>query len=506
MNYEIVIPTSGRASLATLLDAIGPEGVIVVDDRHDRTTPLLDPTAPSAAASRLAVRVVAGPARGPAAARNAGWRAARAEWVAFLDDDVVPPLHWRERLEADLAAAGPRVAGSQGRIVVPVPERPTDWERNVAGLEDAHWATADMAYRRDVLAAVGGFDERFPRAYREDADLGLRVVDAGWQIVRGRRHVVHPVRPAPAWISLAKQAGNADDVLMRRLHGRDWRDRAGIPRGRRPRHLATTAAGLGALAAALHAAVAAGPRRRSPVAAARHAARGGRRSRRAAAAFAVAWLAGTVELAWARIAPGPRTPREVATMLWTSAAMPFVATFWWLRGPRPRQRPAAVLFDRDGTLIADVPYNGDPELVVPMPGAADAIARLRAAGVAIAVVSNQSGIARGLLSHGDVAAIHGRMEALLGPLGPLEYCPHGPDDGCSCRKPAPGLIERAAARLGVDPRDCVVIGDIGSDVDAALAAGARPVLVPTPRTRPEEVAAAPERAPDLRAAIEAVLA
>jgi histidinol-phosphate phosphatase family protein len=165
-----------------------------------------------------------------------------------------------------------------------------------------------------------------------------------------------------------------------------------------------------------------------------------------------------------------------------------------------------VLFDRDGTLIADVPYNGDPERVVPMPGASDALKRLRAAGVAIGVVSNQSGIARGLLSHADVAAVHGRMEALLGPLGPLEYCPHGPDDGCACRKPAPGLIERAAARLGVDPRDCVVIGDIGSDVDAALAAGARPVLVPTPRTLPEEVAAAPERAPDLTAAIEAVLA
>jgi histidinol-phosphate phosphatase family protein len=141
-----------------------------------------------------------------------------------------------------------------------------------------------------------------------------------------------------------------------------------------------------------------------------------------------------------------------------------------------------------------------------MPGARAALERLRAAGIATAVVSNQSGIARGLLSHADVAAVHGRMEALLGPLGPLEYCPHAPDDGCACRKPAPALIERAAARLGVEPRDCVVIGDIGSDVEAAVAAGARPVLVPTPRTLPEEVAAAPERAPDLTAAIEAVLA
>jgi histidinol-phosphate phosphatase family protein len=137
-----------------------------------------------------------------------------------------------------------------------------------------------------------------------------------------------------------------------------------------------------------------------------------------------------------------------------------------------------------------------------MPGAREALARLRAAGVPVAIVSNQSGIARGLLAHEDVEAIHARMEELLGPLGPLEYCPHGPDDGCACRKPAPGLIVRAAQRLGVDPRDCVVVGDIGGDVEAARAAGADAVLVPTPRTRAEEIAAAPRRARDLTEAID----
>jgi histidinol-phosphate phosphatase family protein len=465
-GYEIVIPTSGRASLGALLDAIGRDGVIVVDDRERR---------------------------GPAAARNRGWRQASAEWVVFLDDDVLPPPDWRARLEADLAAAGD-AAGSQGRIVVPVPERPTDWERNVAGLEHARWATADMAYRRDVLAAVGGFDERFPRAYREDADLGLRVTAAGHRIVRGERHVLHPVGPAPAWISLAKQAGNADDVLMRRLHGRDWRERAGVPRGRLRRHLAIAAAGFGALATHR---LAARPSR-------------GRALRRAPLSLlALGWAAGTAELAWARIAPGPRTPREVATMAWTSAALPFAATAWWLRGLAarpPRRRPAAVLFDRDGTLIADVPYNGDPALVEPMPGAVEALARLRAAGVPLAVVSNQSGIARGLIRPADVEAVHARMETLLGPLGPLEYCPHGPAEGCTCRKPAPGLIERAARRLGVDPRECVVIGDIGADVEAAHAAGARAVIVPTSRTRREEIAAAPARADTLVEAVDGLLA
>lgn len=170
-----------------------------------------------------------------------------------------------------------------------------------------------------------------------------------------------------------------------------------------------------------------------------------------------------------------------------------------------RVRPRAVLFDRDGTLVVDVPYNGDPAAVRPVPGAAEALARLRAAGVATAVVSNQSGVARGLLTPAQVDAVHARLADLVGPLGPVLVCPHGPDEGCTCRKPAPGLVLAAAARLGVAPHECAVVGDIGSDVEAALRAGARPVLVPTPVTRAEEVHAAPEVAGDLLAAVELLL-
>ena len=112
---------------------------------------------------------------------------------------------------------------------------------------------------------------------------------------------------------MTKQAGNADDVLMRRLHGRDWRERAGVPRGRRPRHFATAAAGM-----ARRRRGARSPAARGAVA--RTAARAS-----LAGVLGAGWLAGTAELAWARIAPGPRTPREVATMLRTSAAMPFAA-------------------------------------------------------------------------------------------------------------------------------------------------------------------------------------
>jgi histidinol-phosphate phosphatase family protein len=167
--------------------------------------------------------------------------------------------------------------------------------------------------------------------------------------------------------------------------------------------------------------------------------------------------------------------------------------------------PLAVLLDRDGTLIHDVPYNGDPARVVPMPSARAALDRLRWAGVRLAVVSNQSGVGRGLLSLEQVAAVNRRVEELLGPLEGFFVCPHVPRHVCDCRKPQPGLMLQAAAALGVSPLSCAVIGDIGADVDAAIRAGARSILVPTPRTRYEEVARAPETASTLLEAVDILL-
>ncbi|WP_214414372.1 D-glycero-alpha-D-manno-heptose-1,7-bisphosphate 7-phosphatase [Sphaerisporangium fuscum] len=167
--------------------------------------------------------------------------------------------------------------------------------------------------------------------------------------------------------------------------------------------------------------------------------------------------------------------------------------------------PAAVLFDRDGTLVEDVPYNADPEKVRPVPGAREALDRLRAAGLPLGVVTNQSGVARGLIGMDALRAVNARVEELLGPFEVWAVCPHGEAEGCACRKPLPGLVLQAARALGVDARDCVVIGDIGRDMEAARAAGARGILVPTPVTLPDEVAAAPEVAPDLPAAVDMVL-
>lgn len=497
--FDVVIPSAGRPSLDVLLAALAhcagprPGRVVVVDDRDGGVgggVPAMRP--PGWVDSALVV--VRGGGRGPGAARNTGARACAAPWVAFLDDDVVVGPAWLEELAGDLGGLDGDVAASQGRVHVALPagRRATDWERNVAGLERARWATADMAFRRDALVAAGGFDERFPRAYREDSDLGLRLVGAGWRIVAGARTVEHPVRPASPWVSLRLQAGNADDALMRAVHGARWRTAAGAPPGRLRRHVAVAVAGAVALGAG--AAGARGP----------------------AFLASALWAAGTAEFAWARIAPGPRTPREVATMLATSAALPFAATWHRLRGEvrarrlhsppeRSRDAPAAVLLDRDGTLVVDVPYNGDPGAVVPMPGARAALDRLRGAGVALAVISNQSGIGRGLVTAEQVEAVNARVEELLGPLGPWLVCPHEPADRCSCRKPAPGLVLDAARRLGVAPAQCAVIGDIGADVQAATTAGARGILVPAPITRDQEVLAASERAPDLAAAVDVLL-
>lgn len=290
MRYDLVIPTVGRPSLHELLRSLQhcdgplPQQIVIVDDRRDASAPLTFEGLDTSLVSRITV--LRGKAAGPAAARNTGWRACDADWIAFLDDDVVVRAGWLQRLQLDVETLDDTDAGSQGQVFVPLrsDRAPTDWERNVAGLQTSAWITADMVYRRSILERLGGFDERFHRAYREDADFALRVFNEGYGIARGSRAIDHPVRPADPWISVRLQAGNADDVLMAALHGKGWRERASAPRGRWPYHLATVAC------------------------------------------FA-AWAALTADFAWRRLKPGPRTPQEVRTVLLTSAVIPFAAVY-----------------------------------------------------------------------------------------------------------------------------------------------------------------------------------
>lgn len=486
-DYVIVVPTIGRESLRRLLVALErgsgptPAEVVVVDDRPDPTTFLPVPAG-------FPVRVLRSGGRGPAAARNVGWRASKARWVCFLDDDVEPEVQWKSALATDLKEADAAGAvGSQAMIEVPtVPSRrPTDDERRTLRLAEARWITADMAYRRDMLVAVGGFDERFPRAYREDSDLALRITEAGGAIVRGARRCTHPVARATWWASVRAQVGNRDNALMRRKHGPSWRMKVGEGPGRMQAHLTTTAAGgIAIVAAVAH---------RGSVA-------------RAAAAL---WLGLTAEFAVRRWLNGPRSAVEALRVSVTSALIPPVAVAhrlageWTFRRAR-RDPPLAVLLDRDDTLIVDQPYLNDPAGVRPTRDAGRALARLRRRGLLLAVVTNQSGVARGLISPDQLTAVNARVDSILGPFDSWQVCMHGETDGCGCRKPQPGMVLAAAEALAVPPARCVLIGDTGGDVEAALAADAKAVLVPTTRTLPAEIRDARARAQVAQSLSEAV--
>jgi len=150
----------------------------------------------------------------------------------------------------------------------------------------------------------------------------------------------------------------------------------------------------------------------------------------------------------------------------------------------------AVLFDRDGTLIEDVPYNSNVVKIVPKAGAVGTVAAIKARRLKTGVVTNQSGIARGLLTLSDVENVNHRVDELFGSFDVWGVCPHAPNDGCSCRKPAPGLVIEAAIQLDIRPQQIVVIGDRRADLGAASAAGAIAVLMPSECTEPDAAIAA----------------
>ena len=148
----------------------------------------------------------------------------------------------------------------------------------------------------------------------------------------------------------------------------------------------------------------------------------------------------------------------------------------------------AVFLDRDGTLNPDPGYISRPDDFALFPGVADALAKLQRAGYLLILITNQSGIARGLITLEQLTAIHARMQNLLAASGAsidaIYYCPHHPDfpavEGeapCNCRKPLPGLIKRALGDHQVDPAQSFMVGDRSSDVKIALATGVQPIFI-----------------------------
>jgi heptosyltransferase-2 len=151
-----------------------------------------------------------------------------------------------------------------------------------------------------------------------------------------------------------------------------------------------------------------------------------------------------------------------------------------------------VFLDRDGTLNRDIGYVRSPDELELLPGAAEAVARLNRAGARIALITNQSGVARGFFTTAGLDAIHARLRALLAAGGAfldgIYYCPHHPDDGCACRKPGTALAERAFGDLEGDRSACYMVGDQKRDVELARKIGARSVLVTSGQTSLESLA------------------
>ncbi|WP_207060743.1 D-glycero-beta-D-manno-heptose 1,7-bisphosphate 7-phosphatase [Motiliproteus sp. SC1-56] len=143
-----------------------------------------------------------------------------------------------------------------------------------------------------------------------------------------------------------------------------------------------------------------------------------------------------------------------------------------------------LILDRDGVINEDSDhYVKSVDEWIPIPGSIEAIARLSQAGYQVVVATNQSGLARGYFQLDDLVAMHEKMSRLVeaagGKLEGVFYCPHGPDDGCDCRKPAPGLIDQIERALNCSAKDSFIVGDSLRDLEAGLAKGCRPVLVKT---------------------------
>jgi glycosyltransferase involved in cell wall biosynthesis len=314
VRVSVVVPTYRRADLldrclsalaAQDCDATDYEIIVADDAASDETRRQVEKWARS---GRCAVRYVAViRSHGPAAARNAGWRTAQGEIVAFTDDDCVPGRQWVRAGAAALSAERSTPAAAWGRLRMPLPPQPTDYERNEAGLEHAEFVTANCFVRRDVLEAVGGFDERFTAAWREDADLYFTLLECGYQVIHvPEAIVVHPVRSAPWGVSLRQQRKSVFNALLYKKHPTLYREK--IQR-RAPWHYYASTAALGfAIGAGIGGAI-------WPMAAA-----------------LLVWLALTARFAALRLHGTSHQPEHIAEMLITSVLIPPLSIFWRLRG------------------------------------------------------------------------------------------------------------------------------------------------------------------------------
>jgi len=313
IRISVVVPTYKRphllercltALLAQDLPAHEFE-IVVADDGNDPQTRRLVQRRARAIGAHPRLRYVPVVQRhGPAAARNRGWRAAHGEIIAFTDDDCVPQRDW---LTCGLAGFEVGTVAVWGDIVVPLPPDPTDYERDAAGLQSAGFVTANCFCRRAVLAAVGGLDEDFTAAWREDSDLYFTLLERGERVGRVRRAVVtHPVRPAPWGMSVRQQRKILFDALLYKKHPRLYR--TFIRRSPPWRYYGILTAMLVCMCA------------------------GAAQQPLLAASAVAVWAGLTGQWFIARLRDTSRRPLHVAEMAVTSLLIPPLAVFWRLVG------------------------------------------------------------------------------------------------------------------------------------------------------------------------------
>ncbi|OXI66069.1 glycosyltransferase [Burkholderia sp. MS389] len=312
---SVVVPTYRRPDLlercldalcVQVFDPTTYEIVVVDDDPAGNARAVVDACRARVTDVPVIRYMTAPDTQGPAGARNVGWRSAGGALIAFTDDDTIPDPDWLRNGAAALQAA-PSAAAAAGRIDVPLRPRPTDYERDAAGLAHAEFATANCFVRRAALERIGGFDERFTRAWREDADLMFALREHAGPIVDAdAARIVHPVRPARWGSSIGAQSKVYFDALLYKKH------RATYRRHIRPvppwHYYAAVLAALGAIGC-----------------------------------FAAGWPAPAIVCVavWAAITAGfcakrlrgtQLTASHVAEMIVTSIAIPPVSLYWRMRG------------------------------------------------------------------------------------------------------------------------------------------------------------------------------
>ncbi|MEZ0539715.1 glycosyltransferase family 2 protein [Fibrella arboris] len=255
-QISVIIPTYQRPDLLRkCLDALARQTissdhfeVLVVDDGDQPLTALTVRKAMQE--TGLSIRYLAQPERrGPAAARNRGWRVALSPLIAFTDDDCLPDPNW---LSAALARFEQGETVLTGQLTMPLPNKPTAHDRTMALLERAEFITANLCCRRSALEAVGGFDEDFDSAWREDSELQFKFLRIGTPITRCPEAViVHPLRPAPWYAPLRDERKNRYDALLYRKHPDLFRQRIPTYSSLVRRYYLTVSAALVTMMAAL---------------------------------------------------------------------------------------------------------------------------------------------------------------------------------------------------------------------------------------------------------------